>query len=183
MLPLLLVIAWWAADPPPVAVIPETASQLIDDWPEDGLRCNFWNSSTRYKGTLCSHFSIARLVSTVADESLVRALKCGAEHEVDCILAPEVGINLPASFVYDDEEGFKMLVAPKILSASNERRVGMINPITEESSEVAFNSSIHVEYLPAHSRAPVSAKLDGIAAYCVQMLRMAFSTGCWDALD
>lgn len=179
----LLTLSWWSEDAPGVTVVPETNHSLIDEWPEDEVKCNFWNSDTRYRGSLCSHFSLSRLVSTVADEALIRALNCGAKFETDCVLAPEVDVNLPAGFVYDDEEGFKMIVAPKITRSLDPHRVNIVHPVTLEETEFDFNRTITVEYLPATSRAPVSAEFVGIGAYCIQLIRLAFADSCWTSLD
>tara|TARA_Y100001970_G_C13993184_1_gene729304 strand:- start:197 stop:751 length:555 start_codon:yes stop_codon:yes gene_type:complete len=180
---LLLTFSWWSEEAPGVTVISETNTSLIDEWGEDELMCKFWNSNTRYRGSLCSHFSLSRLVSTVADEALIRALNCGAKHETDCVLAPEVGVNLPAGFVYDDNEGFKMIVAPKITRSLDPHRVNIVHPVTLEETEFDFNRTITVEYLPATSRAPVSAEFVGIGSYCIQMIRLAFAESCWNSLD
>jgi hypothetical protein len=46
-----------------------------------------------------------------------------------------------------------------------------------------FNRTVRTEYLPGGSRAPVMETLTGKDAYCVQLLRAAYATACWEMLD
>lgn len=46
-----------------------------------------------------------------------------------------------------------------------------------------FNKTLRVSYLTARSRAPVTEILRMEDAWCVQLLRDAFSSDCWKSLD
>lgn len=117
-------------------------------------------------------------------------------------------MSVPAAFVYDPSGvGMRMIIAPRVLPyvkppepgstpASGSVAEGQAPSIPEPKAVrvqdpeqktngrvVEFNNSLTVEYLPGGSRVPVSETLVGSDAYCVQLLRAAFSEECWAQLD
>jgi hypothetical protein len=125
------------------------------------------------------------MASSGASRAIERAVRCAAFFETECVLSPEIGVSIPAAFVYDPSgEGMRMLIAPRILDGNDTRTVRVQDP--EENTNgwiLELNRTIRVEYLPGGSRTPVSESLTGSDAYCVQLLRSAFVDECWQQLD
>ena len=63
-----------------------------------------WHGAVR--GRDSNHF-VLRGCSTVASEATRRALECAAYHQTECVQSYEIGVRLPASFIYD-ETGIRM---------------------------------------------------------------------------
>ena len=180
----------WNEQQLPEVRVSDDGSLISRDFFEDEngtLPCAFYNASFTYSHGLCSHFSVARTSASVQSEALERALACAARHETDCILSPEVGLSVPAAFVYDQEAGLRMLIAPRLLPPANEsltKLVAFRHPTTEQSfAQLSLNASVTVEALEGGTRQMRTETLDGSAAYCVQLLRMAFSPSCWREID
>jgi hypothetical protein len=159
------------------------AASLSDETPPPP-ECAWRESDTKYASPLCNAFTVARLASTVAARATERAVQCAARVDTECVLSPEIGLAVPAAFVYDHAEGMRMIVAPRIINGSDERGVRALDPTGERVGvETAYNHSIRVEYLPGGSRVPAIETLSGQDAYCVQLLREAFVPECWANLD
>jgi hypothetical protein len=185
--------------PPPPTVAATKDGALFERWAADdeslwseGVpnlepECTWWNGSITFTSDLCSHFSLSRMASSSASRAIERAIKCAAFFETECVLSPEIGVSIPAAFVYDHESsGMKMIIAPRILpSEIGDVRAVRVQDQTESTNGFVrqFNSSVRIEFLPGGSRAPVSETLNGSDAYCVQLLREAFSAECWTQLD
>jgi hypothetical protein len=180
----------WHEQQLPEVRVSHDGSLLSRDFLEDDsgtLPCAFYNASFTYSHGLCSHFSVARTSASVQSEALERALACAARHETDCILSPEVGLSVPAAFVYDQEAGLRMLIAPRLLPPLNESVTKLVefrHPTTEKGlAQLSLNDTVHVEALEGGTRQMRTETLYGSAAYCVQLLRMAFSPSCWKEID
>lgn len=187
------------------AVFDEWASEVNDVYWSEGAanvepECKWWNHSVTFTSNLCSHFSLSRMASNSAGRAIERAVRCAAWHETECVLSPEVGVSIPAAFVYDPEgTGMRMIIAPRVLppvalmdppggatplDAADVRTV-RVQDVTEKTNGrvLELNYTTRVEFLPGGSRAPVSETLTGSDSYCVQLLRAAFSEECWRNLD
>ena len=148
--------------------------------------CSFWNSSVFYTSEVCSHFSLSRIATGVSSRAVERAVKCAAWYETDCVLSPEIGVSIPAAFVYDPEHsGLRMVVAPRLIPMESEVKTVRVSDQTDKTNGVVykFNESVRAEYLPGGSRTPVTEVFNGTDAYCIQLLRAAFDEDCWRALD
>lgn len=186
------------------AVFDEWPSEAVDSWLEGAAHvepeCNWWNGSVTFTSDLCSHFSLSRMASNSAGRAIERAVRCAAWYETECVLSPEVGVSIPAAFVYDPEGvGMRMIIAPRVLPPlahahlpdgaspvdGPDVRTVRVQDVTERTNGrvVEFNYTTRVEFLPGGSRAPVSETLTGSDSYCVQLLRAAFSEDCWRKLD
>lgn len=96
----------------------------------------------------------------VASAALDRAHYCATQAQTDCVLGAEVGFDIPVAFVYDSHEGFRMIVAPRILtddrdaSLDPERSsVRLQDPVTERGMKTfTFDKQVTVEYLKGGSR-------------------------------
>ena len=177
--------------------VPEKRVELdrsyLSEWVDDGDAppCAFYNGSYRYGGGLCSHLALARMTASTQQEALQRALRCAAYYETDCLLSPEVGFTVPAVFVYDEEAGMRMLVAPKIVAMPTEvdinvteKLIGFQDPQTDRSAtQLRLHSAVNAEFQPGTTRALMTAVMHDSAAYCVQMLRLAFDEDCWKQID
>ena len=182
----------WGATPPPSVKVTKDGSFLTEwkvDEHTDAPPCSFFNASYQYTAGLCSHFALARMSAATQNEAIERALTCAAHYETDCIIAPEVGLSVPAAFVYDQLEGLKMVIAPKIVPLSHEHNstvklVGFQDPHEKlPNVPIHFNDTINVEYLKGGTRRMTTEVMDGPAAYCVQLLRLAFDPTCWGEID
>jgi hypothetical protein len=182
---------FWGDAPAPRV---ELDKSFLAEWLDDGSGpppCAFYNGSYRYGGGLCSHLALARMSAATQQEALSRALACAAHYETDCLLSPEVGFSVPAAFVYDEDAGLRMLVAPKLVPMPptpernvTEKFIGFQDPRTDRSAaQLRLHSAVNAEYQPGTTRGLVTAVLDGSAAYCVQMLRLAFDEDCWKQID
>jgi len=187
--------------PTPVITV-NTDDALLSHWPSEGLgadpdeppECAFFNSSVLYSASLCSMFTISR-AAAAPQVALERALRCSAAFGAECILSPEVGLGLPAAFLYSHAEGrVEMLIAPRLLpldahEAEDNREVYVrVAPPDGDGALFAtatyrFNDTIRAEYLDGATRRMESRALRGEAAWCVQLLRDAFEPACWRKLD
>tara|TARA_Y100000768_G_scaffold255360_1_gene194064 strand:+ start:3613 stop:4293 length:681 start_codon:yes stop_codon:yes gene_type:complete len=175
---------------------------LFEPWPSDEEtvwqsgesllppQCTWWGGNETFSSQMCSHFSLSRLASTTSQRAIERAVRCAAYHSTDCVLSVEIGLSLPAAFLYDPAgEGMRMLIAPKLYentsSSQDDLAMIRIHDVNDLSTGflLKFNRSIRVEYLPGGSRAPLTETLVGKDAYCVQLLRAAYTSACWEMLD
>lgn len=208
---LLATSSWYGSTPPPPPAVPATLDGAVfapwateDDTygAEEVPQCGWWNGSIVYTSDLCSHFSLSRMASNSAGRAVERAVKCAARFETECVISPEIGVSIPAAFVYDPKSsGMRMIIAPRLLppiraaqptgpgipeniDVIDVRHVRIQDPTEKTAGRVAaLNYSVRIEYLPGGSRAPVSEVLSGSDAYCVQLLRAAFAPECWEQLD
>lgn len=208
---LLATSSWYGSTPTPPPAVPATLDGAVfASWPteddaygaEELPQCAWWNGSVVYTSDLCSHFSLSRMASNSAGRAVERAVKCAARFETECVISPEIGVSIPAAFVYDPEgSGMRMIIAPRLLpfvraaqatgpgipenpDVFDVRYVRIQDPTEQTAGRVtALNHSVRIEYLPGGSRAPVSEVLSGSDAYCVQLLRAAFAPECWEQLD
>lgn len=181
----------WGNTPPPLYRV-NTDGSFLSPWTEyqeDGSPpCNFYNATYQYTGALCSHFALARMGQSIQHEALNRALSCAAYHETDCILSPEIGFAAPAAFVYDPENGLKMVIAPKPIgelddAKSEERTVEFRDPDGRRHTQLQLKTEVAAEYLEGGKRHMSVETFNGTAAYCVQLLRIAFDQSCWSEID
>ena len=152
-----------------------------------GPECAFWNMSVVYESSLCSHFAIGRSASTPARANQ-RALACAAAFGVECVLSPEIGLALPAAFLYShDAATMTMVLAPKLLPhASEQVHVRVAPPGGDgltDTKTLHFNRTVRVEYLEGASRQLRKETLSDDSAFCVQLLRLSFEPECWQKLD
>jgi len=165
---------------------------LFTDWKtdEDGNEvneCSFWNATHYYAPRVCDVFGVSRISISSGNKAIDRAIKCGARFEAQCILSGEIGFSSPAAFVYDSEQGFRMILAPRVIE--NETPVATKLVRLQDPSERAhntlmkFNTSVTIEYINPGNRAVVVETLSGSEAYCVQTLRASVSPSCWLELD
>lgn len=197
---------WFGGREPvlPVVRINEDDS-LLAHWPSEEFHspadaapeCRFWNMSVQYDAGLCNHFTIGRSASTPS-RARDRALACAGAHGVECVLSPEIGLALPAAFLYVSHGEaigtMRMLLGPKVLpaaaspgpNAAPKQHVRVAPPggdgLTDTRTFV-FNTTVRVEYLDGATRAMVTSELAGEEAYCIQLLRAAFEERCWTQLD
>lgn len=182
----------WGNTPPPVVKV-NTDGAFLSPWgeyEEDGSPpCKFYNTTYQYTGALCSHFALARMGQATQQEALNRALSCAAYHETDCILSPEVGLSVPAPFVYDPEEGLRMVIAPKLVDMvqpsveAEDRLVELRDPDGKRHTQIEMKTAVGVEYLQGGARRMSVDTFNHTAAYCIQMLRVAFDKLCWAEID
>ena len=178
----------WGQAPPPVVKVTADGCFLSvwhdydnNVWPH----CIFYIDSFQYTGALCSHFALARMSQATQNEALNRALACAAFYETDCILSPEIGLSVPAAFVYDEANGLKML-SLKLVDLTSEyvsTSKQVFQDPTKRLAELEMRDVINVEYLRGGARRMTTEVVNGTAAYCVQLLRVAFDTSCWSEVD
>lgn len=178
---------------PPLVIKVNTDGAFLSPWEEyeeDGSPpCKFYNATYQYTGALCSHFALARMGQATQQEALNRALSCAAYHETDCILSPEIGLSVPAAFVYDPEQGLKMVIAPKLVDMvehsveAEDRLVEIRDPGGKRHTQIEMKTAVSVEYLQGGARRMSVDTFNHTAAYCIQMLRVAFDESCWAEID
>lgn len=182
--------ASWNDAPPPKVRLEVNPSFLAPGWDETQPYCQFYNGSYQYADGLCSHFSIARMSAALQQEALSRAMDCATVHETDCVLSPEIGLSVPSAFVYDEQEGLRMLIAPKFmpLESDADPEPSVVDVQLPQSGKktgmrVAMNRTVRVEYMEGGTRDIKQSTLTGSAAHCAQLLRLAFAEDCWEQID
>ena len=93
---------------------------------------------------------------------------------------------MPAAFLYDEQDGMRMLVAPRLLPADNAttRTVRLQDPRGEHANQLfELNDTVVVEYVRGGTRKLETQTLRGNDAYCLQTLRRAVVPACWNGLD
>mgnify|MGYP001188463938 CR=1 FL=1 len=184
----------WLTDTPPPIVYVNEDNNLLSTWASESITgsdlppdCNFWNQSVIFSAEMCSLFVVNR-AAAAHKSATQRAMKCLAAHGSECILSPEIGLAMPAVFVYDYVlDSMQMMIAPKILPLESEQSHVRVSPpdsdgITQTRTMV-FNNSVSVEYLDGQTKQLRSRILLNEEAYCVQLLRQSFVPECWKALD
>lgn len=165
---------------------------LFTDWKVDKEgneinECSFWNATHYYAPRVCDVFGVSRISISSGKKAIDRAIKCGAQFKAQCILSGEIGFSSPAAFVYDSEQGFRMILAPRMIESEEQVATKLVR--LQDPSEQAhntlmkFNSSVIVEYINPGNRAVVVETLFETEAYCVQTLRASVSPSCWLELD
>jgi len=195
--------AWFAGDglgdgASPTLVPATRGGAVFDAWAMDAFsafddrrdamapECHWWNGTVQYESPLCSHFSLSRVAAGSVDRAVDRAGRCAAAFETECVLAPEIGLGIPAAFVYDEEAAsMRMLIAPRLLPHDGVPTELLVQDPAQEVGALAraFNRTIRAEYLPGGKRAPVTEVLANASSWCVQLLRQAMAAECWAQLD
>ena len=179
----------------PIVKINEDDS-LLSHWhseeynspPDTAPECRFWNMNVQYQADLCSHFTIGRTASTPT-KARERALACAGAHGTECVLSPEIGLSIPAAFVFDStgHSSVRMVIGPRLIPFySKTQHVRVAPPMGDgltDTRTFVFNSTIRVEYLDGATRRMITTELHDDAAFCVQLLRAAFEKLCWEKLD
>lgn len=161
-------------------------SEDDDAAPDMAPECKWWNGTYHYAPDACSHFAVSRMAAASVAKGVQRATRCAFAGTTDCVLSGEIGLSLPAAFVYDDVKGMRMLIAPRLSTVSNAttKTVRMQDPAGEHPNQlVVYNDTVDVEYLETSGRTIRSTRLYGHEAYCLQTLRRAVVPTCWAALD
>ena len=125
---------------------------------------------------LCSHFSLSRVAAGSVDRAVDRAARCAAAFETECVLAPEIGLGIPAAFVYDEEAAsMRMLIAPRGSAHDGVPTELLVQDPAQDVGALAraFNRTIRAEYLPGGKRAP----RHGGARQRLQLVRAASAPG------
>lgn len=163
----------------------DSYGSVFSNEPEPEPECAWNNGSVVYESDFCDHFSLSRLASSSAIRALDRATRCSALHETECVLSPEVGVSLPAAFLPEkDGVGLRMIVAPRIINASDEWLVRLKPPgASGELRKLLMNRTVEAEYLPGGSRKPTTEIFHGQDAFCVQLLRKSYVGECWEQID
>lgn len=184
----------WLVDEPPPVVYVNKNNGLFAEWPSESYggaslppECNFYNQSVTFSSELCSLFVVNR-VAALYQRASQRALSCAAAYGGECILSPEIGLGMPAAFLYDHATAsMRMLIAPKLVPMESEPMHVRVAPpdgdgITSTRTMI-FNNTVQVEYLDGKTKGLVQATLVASEAFCVQLLRHSFEPACWEALD
>jgi len=184
---------WLMDDPKPVVQVNEH-NNFMSTWASESLagsslppECAFWNQSVVFSDDMCSLFVVNRAAAAYQKASM-RAMRCAAAYGVECMLSPEIGLAMPAAFLYDHAtSSMRMLIAPKLLARESEQLHVRVSPpdsdgITQTRT-LLLNETVSVEYLDGQTKSLHSGTLVQDEAFCVQMLRRAFEPACWKALD
>ncbi len=184
---------WLIDDPKPVVHVNEHNS-FMSVWESESLagsslppECAFWNGSVVFADDMCSLFVVNRAAAAYHTAS-TRAMRCAAAYGTECLLSPEIGLAMPAAFLYDHAtSSMRMLIAPKLLPHESEQVHVRVSPPDSDgvtqTRTLLFNKTVAVEYLDGHTKSLRSGTLVSEEAFCVQMLRSAFEPACWKALD
>lgn len=184
----------WLVDPPKPVVHVNEHHGLMSAWPSEAIagrelppECSFWNLSVVFSSEMCSLFVVNRAAAAY-QQAATRALRCAAAFGVECVLSPEIGLAMPAAFLYShDRAAMTMVLAPKLVPHDSEQVHVRVAPPggdgLTDTKTLHFNRTVKVEYLEGATRQLRSETLSDDAAYCVQLLRLSFEPQCWEKLD
>jgi len=162
-------------------------SEKWDSTAVAGYECHFFDFKEKYFSEGCSQFIVSR-TSTAPQQAAKRATACAAEHGTSCVLSTEVGLSIPAVFLFRVDR-MVILIAPRVVSVAKENEevhVRVSDPSKDGifgTKTVLMNYSIEIEYLDGDSRGLVSETIHDDEAFCVQLLRGAYVDDCWEKLD
>ena len=149
--------------------------------------CEFYLGNVTHETDSCSPFTISRLSGAIASKALARATACAVDAETDCVLSVDVGFAVPTAFILEENQtALEAVVAPRLIEASEETTAVRIEHPGGAGADgliAEFSSALMVEYMQPLSRSVVRRRMVGQAAYCVQLLRRAYSPACWAKLD
>ena len=180
-------------DPKPVVYVNE-GNHLMSTWPSEAIggrdllpECNFWNQSVVFSSEMCSLFVVNRAAAAYHAAS-ARAMRCTAAFGTECVLSPEIGLAMPAAFLHDyATASMRMLIAPKLLPLESETEHVRVSPPDSDgvtqTRTLVLNKTLAVEYLDGQTKQLHQRRLEADEAFCVQLLRLAFESACWRALD
>ncbi len=184
---------WLLDEPKPVVYVNE-GNHLMSTWPSEAMsgnglppECAFWNQSVVFSSEKCSLFVGNRAAAAYASAS-ARAMRCTAAFGTECVLSPEIGLAMPAAFLYDHATAsMRMLIAPKLLPHESTQQHVRVSPPDSDgitrTRTIVFNKTLTVEYLDGQTKQLHQKRLEEEEAFCVQLLRLAFEPSCWHALD
>lgn len=169
------------------SLLREWASEAYGAPADAAPECEFWNFSVQYDSNLCNHFTLGRS-SSMPQRAVHRALQGAAAHGAECVLSPEVGLAVPAAFVFDERGQVQTVLGPRLLPLEDaeEQHVRLAPPDGDgvtDTTTVVFNRTVRAEFLDGESKMLHSRVFAGPQAYCVQLLRLAFEPRCWRQLD
>jgi hypothetical protein len=189
---------------PPPLLVGNPTSSVSFEWstndmfpkgslPKDRMACQWWSPDVGRDTTHdCSGGSLrAALGSGVAD-ALRTADKCARAAGVHCILSAEVGLELPAVFIWDmKSDSMRAILAPRrqmqYESTQIKSRVRVGHPLDPSAvagdvhaKEFVMSKSVQVEYVDGRSGSVkmVHATFNESDAYCVQLLDQSVSEEC-----
>lgn len=189
-------LGMWSERTEPIVVRVNKDDSLLSRWPSEEFgspldappECAFWNASIVYARTLCNHFTISR-AATAPARARQRALACAGAYGAECVLSPEVGLGIPAAFLYENRDNAEMttIVAPRLIPRESDQRYIRVAPPDGDgvidTRTFLLNASVEAEYMDGDSRQLRTRVFEGEAAFCVQLLRHAFEEACWAELD
>ena len=82
-----------------------------------------------------------------------------------------------------------MVIAPKLVDTVEpsveveDRLVELRDPDGKRHTQLEMKTEVSVEYLQGGARRMSVDTFDHTAAYCIQMLRVAFDKSCWAEID
>jgi hypothetical protein len=175
------------------ALLSRWVTEEIETYNDDPLtsECNFFNFSQSYTGEFCDAFTISRMQPGTLSIAASRALKCAVAGTVECVLSPEVGFATPAAFLatHGETDAIRSVIAPRVLP--NEAgaevktefvRISQPSGGTFSTRTIKMNTSINIEYMDDKKQIRTQV-FEGNDAYCINLLRFAFETSCWNQLD
>lgn len=184
---------WLLDEPKPVVYVNE-GNHLLSAWPSEAIgggalspECTFWNQSVVFSSEMCSLFVVNRAAAAY-QVAATRAMRCTAAFGTECVLSPEIGLAMPAAFLYDyATSSMRMLIAPKLMPLESEQTHVRVSPpdsdgITQTRTLI-LNQTVAVEYLDGQTKSLHQRRLEADEAFCVQLLRLAFESTCWQSLD
>ena len=155
------------------------------------LGCDWWNPSYgQHEKDRCVGMSLRMATTSALDSATSRAFDCARAMGETCVFSYDVGFPIPAVFVWNATTGKMVaLLVPQRDVLFEERQskihVSVGDPI-EDDPNVRHTFVLHnrtrIEYVSTGLRMQTLV-LEGMDAYCVQMLNRTISEGCAAAFD
>jgi hypothetical protein len=161
----------------------EEISPLEDE--EKDVTCTWWNGSKGQQSTnVCSSSTFARMGRTTWAWASRVAQGCASLSGDSCILSHEVGLEIPAVFIYETSElRMRPLLFPRIVEQNiTQRRISIAlhaaqNESNQKTLQLNMHSTVEVEYFD-EMRELRKEHLKGGDGYCVQLLHHSLSDDC-----
>lgn len=167
-------------------------SEELETYTEEPFNdeCSFFNFSKQYTSEFCDAFTISRMQTGTLRVAEERALKCAAKAKTECILSPEIGLAVPAVFIGapEEERGIITIIAPRVVPLPkgtnvSQKHVRVTLPSdTFATQTVVMSDATKVEYMTASKTVKSEVFLEQ-AAFCINLLRVAYDSTCWQQLD
>lgn len=172
------------------SILAKWMSEELDSLDDEPLssECAFFDFSRQYESEFCDAFTISRMQVGTLRVAVERALRCAAKAATECVLSPEIGLAIPAVFLAAPESasGMRMLIAPRVVypdENATKLTVRVFTPGDTFSTKTLWmDSLVKIEYMTT-AKEVVSETLTGDAAFCVNLLRLAYEASCWSRLD
>ena len=160
-------------------------TELIEPSTSVSVECDWYHPNMlNNTETTCDAFSIRHGMSSQSLNTFKeRAEKCVLMNQVSCVLSHEVAVEVPG-YYFHNAERVTLVVMPQLFSPKHFQtmsNVMVVNPNNKgygSRTIVKMYDNVIVDYIDAHTHTNVKREIDGMEAYCAQMLVKSVPDDC-----